>query len=127
MHEAVDPASLRIVVVAGPGCRYSRAAAEAIAKDPDLGPEFQAHAMWLTPPSHLDNLAAVERWNHAYPWASLVIATSHERWPMLELDTVPQFLLFRDGQLMASVTGWPVAEGNRDALLAALRSAYASD
>ncbi|MGY0633214.1 hypothetical protein ACW7G3_03535 [Luteimonas sp. A478] len=124
MHEAVELESVRIVVVAGPGCRYSHAAARAIAQDPELGPVFRDHALWLASPSQLDNIRALQRWNDAHSGAPLVIAASHERWPMLDLDTVPQFHVFRDGQLAASVTsGWPLEEGNREAVLAALRSA----
>lgn len=124
LHERTLLEPVRIVVVASYGCRYSRAAAQAIAQDPQLGPIFREHALWLASPSHLDNIPALQRWNDAHPATPLVIASSRERWPMLDLDTVPQFHVFRDGQLVASVTsGWPLDEGNRDAVLAALRKA----
>lgn len=123
LHEAADLESVQIVVVAGPGCRYSQAAALAITQDPELGPVFQRKALWLASHTLLDDHRALQHWNNAHPGAPLVIAASPERWPMLDLDTVPQFHVFRDGELAASVSGWPVEEGNRDAVLAALRSA----
>lgn len=46
------------------------------------------------------------------------------RWPMLDPRAgVPAFHVFRDGALIEIVTGWPLTEGNREALIAALERA----
>lgn len=124
LHEAIALAPVRIVVVASYGCGFSRAAAQAIPHDPVLGPIFREHAVWIASPRHLDDLKALRRWNEDNPEAALMVAVSRERWPMVDLDIVPQFHIFRDDELIASVTsGWPVEEGNRDAVLAALHEA----
>lgn len=127
LHRAVALSPLRIVVVASYGCAFSQAAAQAIPRDPVLGPVFREHAVWLASPSHLDDLDAMRRWNAANPEAVLVVAASTDRWPMLDLDRVPQFHVFRDGALVESATGWPLEEGNRDAVLEALRRAGVVD
>lgn len=127
LHEVVELAPLRIIVVASPGCGFSRAAAKAIPADPELGPIFAKHAVWLAAPGELAGLDALRSWNQNNPKAALRVAASSERWPMLALDSYPQFHIFRDGQLMQSVSGWPTGEGNRDAILAALRAAGALD
>ncbi len=123
VHEAVARGPLQIIVVASYGCAFSRAAADDIPRDPVLGPLFREHALWLAAPHHLDNIPALARWNADNPDAALAIATSDARWPMLELGTVPQFHVLRDGKLIATVAGWPRETGNREALLEVLRGA----
>ena len=127
LHEAVELAPLRIIVVASPGCGFSRAAANAIPLDPELGPIFRKHAVWLAAPEELARIDALRSWNQDNPEAPLVVATSTDRWPTIALDSYPQFHVFRDGKLLQSVSGWPSGEGNRDAILAALRTAGVID
>ncbi|MEF3081194.1 hypothetical protein V3391_03095 [Luteimonas sp. SMYT11W] len=113
---------LRIVVVTSPGCGFSRAAAAAIPSDPILGPIFARHAVWLIAPDAIADVAALRAWNLRNPDAEIGIAVDAAQWPVA-LDTTPQFLVFRDGQLVAHVSGWRRDGSDRDALNAALAQA----
>ncbi|MCD9029597.1 hypothetical protein LDO26_15495 [Luteimonas sp. BDR2-5] len=118
-RQAIDLGA-HIFIVSSPGCGFSRAASEQIPHDPVLGPLFAGHATWLASPSHLASLDALRDWNRAHPDAATAIATDTADWP-LAFDSTPRFHFFRDGQLVATVDGWP-AEGNREALLDAARA-----
>ena len=113
---------LRIVVVSSPGCGFSRAAAAAIPSDPILGPVFARHAVWLIAPDAIADVAALREWNLRNPDAEIGIAVDATQWPVA-LDTTPQFLVFRDGQLVAHVSGWRRDGSDHDALNAALARA----
>lgn len=121
-HISLSP--VRIVVRASLGCRYSMAAAEAIAADPELGPLFREHAVWLAPPAELIGYERLRAWNTEHPHTPIVVAADWADWPMLDRwEGTPTFHVFRDGELTESVTSWPIEEGNRDAVLDALRKA----
>lgn len=113
---------LRIVVVSSPGCGFSRAAAATIPPDPELGPVFAQHAVWLIAPDAIADVAALRAWNLRNPDAGIRIAVDSAQWPVA-LDTTPQFLVFRDGQLLEHVSGWRSDGSSRDALHAALARA----
>ena len=117
-QHAVD-LGLLIVVVSSPGCGFSRAAAAAIPSDPTLGPVFARHAVWLIAPDAIADVAALRAWNLRNPDAEIGIAVDATQWPVA-LDTTPQFLIFRDGQLVAHVSGWRRDGSDHDALNAAL-------
>ncbi|MDR6992516.1 hypothetical protein [Luteimonas sp. 3794] len=120
-QDALD-LDLRIVVVSSPGCGFSRAAATAIPSDPELGPIFAQHAVWLIAPDAIADVAALREWNLRNPNAGIKIAVDAAQWPVA-LDTTPQFLVFRDGQLVEHVDGWRRDGSDRDALHAALARA----
>lgn len=121
-HISLSP--VRIVVRASLGCPYSMAAAEAIASDPELGPLFREHAIWMAPPSELIGHQRLRAWNAAHPHTPMVVATNWSNWPMLHRwEGTPTFHVFRDGKLIDSVTSWPLEEGNRAAVAAALHKA----
>ena len=106
------------------GCAFSRAAMEAIGDDPGLGPLFRDHGTWMASTRELTGYARLREWNRTHPATPISVMTSPARWPMLdELAGVPAFYIFRDGELMDTVTGWPLDEGNREVLLAALERA----
>lgn len=120
-QDALD-LDLRIVVVSSPGCGFSRAAATAIPSDPELGPVFAQHAVWLIAPDAIADVAALRAWNLRNPDAGISIAVNAAQWPVA-LDTTPQFLVFRDGQLVEHLSGWRRDGSERDALHAALARA----
>src|SRR5699024_1611898 len=98
--------------------------AEAIAADPELGPLFREHAVWLAPPAELIGYERLRAWNTEHPHTPIVVAADWADWPMLDRwEGTPTFHVFRDGELTESVTSWPIEEGNRDAVLDALRKA----
>lgn len=113
---------LRIVVVSSPGCGFSRAAAAAIPSDPELGPVFAQHAVWLIAPDAIADTAALRDWNLRNPATVIRIAADAAQWPVA-LDITPQFLVFRDGQLVEHISGWRRDGSDRDALQAALMRA----
>lgn len=123
VRRPVEPAPVRIVVRASLGCRYSMAAAEAIAADPELGPVFREHAIWLAPPRELAGYERLRKWNREHPDTPIHIAADTAGWPAIDWDHTPGFHVFVDGELVERVTSWPIREGNRDAVIAALRKA----
>lgn len=120
-HISLSPE--RIVVRASLGCRFSLAAAEAIAADPELGPLFREHAVWLAAPAELIGYEHLRAWNREHPDTPLVVAANTADWPEIEWELTPTFHIFRDDELLDSVTSWPIEEGNRDAVVNALRKA----
>lgn len=111
----------RIVVVAHPGCGYTRAAVDAIYRDPVLGPRFARDAIWVAPPAGRLDLAMIRDWNAAHADAVLSLAVRRADWPMIESWATPTFHFFRDGELVETVTGWPLdGRGRRNEVLAAL-------
>lgn len=114
----------RIVVVAHPGCAYSRAAAEAIVGDPVLGPVFAAHASWIAPPSGRLELHRFSEWNATHPASPISLAVRRADWPMIDDWATPTFHLFRGGERVGVVSGWPLdGVGRRGELLEALSEA----
>lgn len=117
-QDALD-LDLRIVVISSPGCGFSRAAAAAIPSDPELGPVFAQHAVWLTAPHAIADVAALREWNRRNPETKVRIAVDAAQWSVA-LGTTPQFLIFREGHVVDHVSGWRRDGNDRDALQAAL-------
>lgn len=112
----------RLVVVAHPLCGFSRAAMETLSTDPAFA-EIREQTLWLAPPDQRLYLEQLQAWNRDHPTAQVVLARRHGDWPELEAWATPEFYLFRDGQLVGRLTGWPKeGGGRRDALLALLSS-----
>lgn len=110
----------RLVVVAHPLCGFSRAAMEAVSTDPAFA-EIRGQTLWLAPPDQRLYLEQLQAWNRDHPAVQVVLARRHGDWPELEAWATPEFYLFRDGQLVGRLTGWPKeGGGRRDALLALL-------
>lgn len=98
---------LQIVVVAG--CHFARDAAVAIAADPALNLLFNQHSTWLAPSS--ESLAAAADWNRQFPNRPILVAWSDVEWPQVTSWAMPTFLVFRDGVLLRSWSGWPADTG----------------
>lgn len=98
---------LQIVVVAG--CHFARDAAIAIATDPALDQVFREHSTWIAPSD--EGLAAAAKWNREFPLRPILIAWSERDWPQITSWAMPTFLLFRDGVLQRSWSGWPADSG----------------
>lgn len=122
VHQAVDldvPAT--VVVVAHPDCGFSRSAMAAIEPDPVLGPLFAEHARWLAPQSHRLDVERMQQWNREHPSVEMTLAVDAREWPAIDEWATPNFYFFKDGELKAKVTGWPLdGAGSRDEVIAAL-------
>lgn len=98
---------LHIVVVAG--CHFARDASLGIAADPALDRLFQQRSTWLAPSS--ESIAAAVNWNREFPNRPILIAWRDEDWPQITSWAMPTFLVFRDGALIRSWSGWPADTG----------------
>ena len=83
---------------------------------------FVKYAMDVVPPGRAFESELVGEWNAAHPGFLLSFLHAREDWPMFRSFATPTFYFFRDGQLVATVEGWP-KEGRRDALIAAAQTA----
>lgn len=113
----------RIIVVSAAACGFSRAAMEAITKDPELGPLFAREALWLSPPDQLKPSDYQHGYAAAHPDAVIRIAHTHAEWPMLEVWNTPNFYFLRDGVVLERVESWPLDGSQRDAVRAAAQRA----
>jgi hypothetical protein len=98
---------LQILVVAG--CHFAHDAALAIAADPALDRLFNEHSTWLAPSGQ--SLAAAADWNREFPQRPILIAWTTADWPQVTSWAMPTFLVFRDGVLLRSWSGWPADTG----------------
>lgn len=105
-----------VLVIASPGCHFSRDAVAAIEADPELARLFARHARWWQPPLTELHFDQQQRWNREHPFAGLSLVHASADWPQLDLSSMPQFYFLRDGQLVAHLSGWP-KEGQREQLL----------
>ncbi|WP_295929893.1 hypothetical protein [uncultured Xanthomonas sp.] len=122
-RQRIDLGPPQILVTAG--CHFAADAARAIAADPELGPAFRRHALWLTLPPGSEDLEALRAWNQAQPQTPLHPLYDVEEWPLLPREwRMPTFFLVRDGKVVAQVQGWPADDvAQRRALKAMLQGA----
>lgn len=123
VHQAVDlDVPAKVVVIASLDCGFSRTAMEAIESDPVLGPLFAEHAHWLAPQAHRLDVERLQQWNREHPAIEMTLAVDAREWPAIdEWRATPNFYFFRDGELKAKVTGWPLdGAGQRNEVIAAL-------
>jgi hypothetical protein len=112
---------LRLLVVAHPGCGYSRKAADAIQADDMLREIFERHAVWIAPPTREPTNASIIKWNLKRPKQRLSVAYRASDWPLIDDWSTPMFYLLRDGQLVDTVAGWPADGTTQEQLRALLR------
>ena len=124
VERPIGLAPFHVVARVSLGCAFSRAAMDAIGEDPELGRLFRGHGTWMVSARELAGHARLTEWNRANPATPLSVMAGPARWPMLDPRAgVPAFHVFRDGALVETVTGWPLSEGNREALIGALERA----
>lgn len=124
VQRQIDLSPFHVVARVSLACAFSRAAMEAIGNDPELGPFLREHGTWMVEMPELLAYARLEQWNQANARTPVSVMAGPARWPMLEgVAEVPAFHIFKDGELVDTVKGWPLGSGNRDALLAALERA----
>lgn len=111
---------LRLLVVAHPGCGYSRRAADAIQADLMLREIFERRAVWIAPPTREPTNASIIEWNLKRPKQRLSVAYRASDWPLINDWSTPMFYLLRDGQLVDTVAGWPTDGTTQEQLRALL-------
>ncbi|KJV32491.1 hypothetical protein VI08_12180 [Luteibacter yeojuensis] len=104
-----------IVVVASPGCHFSRDAAQAIEHDPRLAGILGGHSTWIEPTGSATDLKPWVAWNAGHPTLRIDLAASDKAWPEVTRWETPTFLFFKDGKVVDTVVGWP-KEGNGPAI-----------
>lgn len=120
-REPVDMSKpVQVIVISSPGCHPSQNAARDIRNDPTLSTFFREHALWLNPPLGQSDFDAVQAWNREHPGQAMAIAYAKQEWPLFDSWATPIFHIFRNGELVETVFGWPADEG-LDALTKALR------
>lgn len=122
-RQRIDLRPPQILVSAG--CHFAADAARAIAADPELGPVFREHALWLALPPGSEDMDALRAWNRTHPQTPLHPLYDVEEWPLLPREwRMPTFFLVRDGKVVAQLQGWPADDGaQRRALKAMLQGA----
>lgn len=122
-RQRIDLQPPQILVTAG--CHFAADAARAIATDPELGPVFRRHALWLALPPGNEDLDALRAWNRAQPETPLHPLYDVKEWPLLPREwRMPTFFVVRDGKVVAQLQGWPADTGaQRRALQAMLQDA----
>jgi hypothetical protein len=101
--------SRRIVVVSSPLCHFCQRAIHSIEGDAVLRPLFREHARWIVPPDESTSFSTVAQWNRDHPNEQMEFVYRREEWPMVQRWEIPVFYFFKDGRVVGSVSGWPVA------------------
>lgn len=112
-------APAQVVVVISPGCHFGRNGIGDIEADPELGPAFRKHTLWLTPPMEYD-FENVANWNRMHPHVQMAIAYDLRDWPEINRWETPTFYFLMHGKVKAEVVGWPRG-GNKPKIRAALK------
>ncbi|MFL8004528.1 hypothetical protein [Xanthomonas vasicola] len=97
-----------LVAVVHPNCRFSTGAMGDLRNHPLLR---GVTIVWLAPVGlHLD-YEVLETWDKTHADQPIVLARHAADWPMIDGWSTPTFYLMRDGNVIASFSGWP-REGN---------------
>jgi hypothetical protein len=114
---------IELVMVVDAGCHFSRDALESIRADVELQARLQkANLLLITPPASAIAPDFLASWNNANPSLQIYAPYNVREWKSLDVASVPQFFMLKDGVVVAQLTsGWP-AGGNKSALVNLLNS-----
>ena len=112
-----------IVAVIHPLCHFSANAMAMILKDPALRDAVVAHTSWIAPQRRESDFAMFRDWNKAHADTPMVLAYASTEWAFVSNWETPLFYFFENGELRATVTGWP-SEGRLPQLRAALAAIH---
>lgn len=98
---------ISVLVVAHPGCGFSRAALAAIGQDLELRRWLSRHGMFLAPQDQTEDLAAFARWAEANPGLRVRVAYRRNDFSLFEYWSTPNFYVLRDGEVVSRLEGWP--------------------
>ena len=115
----LDLRGVDVLVISHPQCGFSQRAATEIAADAELRAIFQ-RSHWLAPQDGRIDPQAYAAWNDTHRAFPLAMLHEGRELPFVETRSTPRFYFLRDGQVAATVIGWP-KEGRREELIAAAR------
>ncbi len=92
---------------------------QAIESDAQLAGIMARHAQWVIPQQIIHDLRSVAEWNRQHPTMPKTLIGRQRDWHFLTSTATPTFHFFRDGKLVATLSGWPGA-AQKDALRAEL-------
>lgn len=118
------PSGIAVVGIVGPSCHFSARAMKAIRGDAELE-SLLREAIWLMPPAQSLEAAEVRAWNHANPSYRFDYVHRVREWPEIERWDTPQFHVYANGKVVATVAGWP-REGRKEEMRAAFAKARAA-
>ncbi len=96
---------IRLVAVVHPLCGFSKRALTAIATaQPGIA---SGGAVYLAPVAPMLFLSALIEWNVANDSVEIVLANTREDWPFIDSWGTPSFYILKDGQVTATLIGWP--------------------
>jgi hypothetical protein len=99
-----------LIVLAPPGCGFSRKAAKDIAKEGDLFELMARHSIWLMPQSEIPDASALNVWSTSQSgWPRELIHLNSE-WPFIDFNLSPGFYFLENGKVISHVQGWPGQE-----------------
>ena len=108
-RKPIDLNHSALVVIASPLCHFCQRAIRSIEKDAVLRTVFRDHARWIVPPDQSTPFSTVAEWNRIHPHEQMEFAYRREDWPMVQRWETPVFYFFKDGRVVGTVSGWPVA------------------
>ena len=112
----------QVVVIAHPGCGYTRRAATDIEQDQTMRALFSKHSTWLSAGSRFIGLSDFRTWNREHPDLRMSIAYAPLQWADVDFWDSPTFLFYKEGRLVQRIVGWPTG-GRLGELEAAARKA----
>lgn len=112
----------QIVVVGHPLCHFTQFAGKALEADPQLRRILREHSIWISPQDGDLDVSDFQQWNREHPDLPLAIVWKQSEWSKIDYWGTPTFYFFKNGTLVDKVAGWS-EEGNRAALIAAMRKA----
>jgi hypothetical protein len=96
-----------IVVVGLPSCQYTQHAVKDIDSNEDLRQLLESNTSWLAPADQTIDIELFQKWNQTHPRKAMVIAYRASDWPEINDWATPTFYVYRNGVVVAKVSGWP--------------------
>jgi len=110
---------LQVVAMVHPHCGFSRRALQAITSQPDYA-WLRARLQLVVPISQVWPGQEMLDWNRAHPDLPMQPMVSDPSWHALDTGQSPVFHLLRDGEVVATVAGWPPEGADLRVIRAAL-------
>ena len=96
-----------VLVVADPLCHFTQDAAIAIGNDRELHAYFAKHSRWVAPYGVRLETSLIDTWNARFPAHPMVLVDDIKTWPDIDYWSTPTFYVFVQGQVVATIRGWP--------------------
>lgn len=101
----VDLSGKQVVIVASPGCSFSRKFLEQLKTDTELA-GYARRSLLLFPKGGSLLIPAVHEWNAANPDHPFEYMYAVDEWPGLVCWQMPLFYFLQDGKVVSRIDGW---------------------